>query len=76
MFDYILFDLDGTLTDSAPGITSCVEYALSKFGIKVADRAELKNSSGRRSHIPSKPFSGFRMRKRSRQRNITANASA
>lgn len=46
MFDYILFDLDGTLTDSAPGITSCVEYALSKFGITVADRTELEKFIG------------------------------
>jgi len=30
---YILFDLDGTLSDSAPGITRSVAYALEKFGI-------------------------------------------
>ena len=28
MVELILFDLDGTLTDSAPGITRCVQYAL------------------------------------------------
>ena len=27
MSDMILFDLDGTLTDSGPGITRCVQYA-------------------------------------------------
>ncbi len=37
----IFFDLDGTLTDPAEGITNSVAYALSKFGIKVADRSEL-----------------------------------
>ena len=26
MFKYIFFDLDGTLTDSAEGITKCVQY--------------------------------------------------
>lgn len=31
---YILFDLDGTLTDPKEGITKCVQYALSKFGIE------------------------------------------
>ena len=31
---YVLFDLDGTLTDSGEGITKCVVYALEKFGIK------------------------------------------
>lgn len=38
---YILFDLDGTLTDSQEGITKAVEYALASFGITVEDRAEL-----------------------------------
>jgi len=32
-FKYILFDLDGTLSDSAPGITRSVAYALERFGI-------------------------------------------
>jgi phosphoglycolate phosphatase len=31
---YLLFDLDGTLTDPKIGITSCVQYALESFGIK------------------------------------------
>lgn len=38
---YILFDLDGTLTDPGTGITNSVAYALARFGIAVADRAEL-----------------------------------
>jgi phosphoglycolate phosphatase len=29
----ILFDLDGTLTDPKVGITTCIEYALSKLGV-------------------------------------------
>lgn len=33
MYKYILFDLDGTLTNPEEGITKCVQYALSKFGI-------------------------------------------
>ncbi|MBQ7380461.1 MAG: HAD family hydrolase [Clostridia bacterium] len=37
----IFFDLDGTLTDPAEGITNSVAYALEKFGIKVSDRSEL-----------------------------------
>lgn len=32
MHQYLLFDLDGTLTDPAEGITKCVQYALSYFG--------------------------------------------
>lgn len=34
MYETVLFDLDGTLTDSACGITRCVSYALSTFGIE------------------------------------------
>lgn len=33
MKKYILFDLDGTLTDPKIGITTCVQYALQSFGI-------------------------------------------
>ncbi|MCX7774317.1 MAG: HAD family hydrolase [Clostridia bacterium] len=32
-YDYVLFDLDGTLTDPKIGITSSVQYALAAFGI-------------------------------------------
>lgn len=40
-YQYILFDLDGTLTDPALGITNSVIHALSRFGISVTDRKEL-----------------------------------
>ena len=33
MIKYLLFDLDGTITDSAEGITNSVSYALSHMGI-------------------------------------------
>lgn len=32
-YDYILFDLDGTLTDSKPGIIECIAYALEKENV-------------------------------------------
>lgn len=35
MYRYLLFDLDGTLTDPAEGITKCVQFALRHFGIDV-----------------------------------------
>ena len=41
MYNVILFDLDGTLTDPGRGITNSVAYALNKFGIEVADKKEL-----------------------------------
>ena len=39
--DYVLFDLDGTLTDPGIGITNGVMFALNSFGIDVNDRSEL-----------------------------------
>ncbi|RHB36583.1 HAD family hydrolase [Enterocloster aldenensis] len=35
--DYILFDLDGTLTDPKEGITKSVRHALNHYGIQVDD---------------------------------------
>ena len=32
-FDYIFFDLDGTMIDSGDGITLSVQYALKRMGI-------------------------------------------
>ena len=34
-YDAVIFDLDGTLTDSLPGIFACTEYALEKMGLPV-----------------------------------------
>ena len=45
-YEYILFDLDGTLTDSGIGITNSVMYALEKYGIEVSDRRELNKFIG------------------------------
>ncbi len=40
-YEYIFWDLDGTLTDPGIGITNSVMHALGKFGIEVSDRREL-----------------------------------
>lgn len=45
MYRYILFDLDGTLTDPKEGITKCVQYALKSFGID-ADTDDLVDFIG------------------------------
>lgn len=37
MLEYLLFDLDGTLTDSSEGITKSVQYGLHSIGIEVED---------------------------------------
>lgn len=43
---YIFLDLDGTITDSGAGIINCFEYALSHFGIAVANKADLEQFIG------------------------------
>lgn len=42
MKNYLLFDLDGTLTDSKEGICTCVQYALASFGIQEPDLDKLE----------------------------------
>ncbi|WP_437921815.1 HAD family hydrolase [Sphingobacterium sp. LRF_L2] len=42
----ILFDLDGTLTDPAEGITKCIAYALDSFGIETLDLHSLRAHIG------------------------------
>ena len=36
-YKYLLFDLDGTLTDPKVGITTCVQHALHHMGIEEPD---------------------------------------
>ena len=45
-YKYILFDLDGTITESGPGIMNSVEYALNKMNREVGDRDTLKKFIG------------------------------
>lgn len=42
MKQYLLFDLDGTLTDPKLGICTCVQYALKDFGIEEPDLDKLE----------------------------------
>ena len=45
LYKNILFDLDGTLIDSALGIINSFEYALSKYNISVG-KEELSTLNG------------------------------
>ena len=38
----ILFDLDGTLTDSGEGIINCAQMTLERFGLPVPPREEMQ----------------------------------
>ena len=46
MYDTILFDLDGTITESGIGITRSVAYALKKHGITETDQNKLDRFVG------------------------------
>lgn len=59
MFEYILFDLDGTLTDPKVGITTCVQYALASVGIDEPDLDKLECFIGPPLHESFMDFYGF-----------------
>lgn len=56
---YILFDLDGTLTDSCRGITNAVAYALEYYGIHVEDKDTLRPFIGPPLRDSFREFYGF-----------------
>lgn len=58
-YDVILFDLDGTLTDSSPGIINSIIYALDKYGINVEDTGILRKFLGPPLHESFKEHFGF-----------------
>lgn len=46
LYDAVIFDLDGTLTDSRPGIFACTEYALKKMGREIPPMETLRRFLG------------------------------
>lgn len=56
---YILFDLDGTLTDPGEGITNSVAYSLAKFGIIINDNTSLYKFIGPPLWDSFRDFYGF-----------------
>ena len=46
IYDYVLFDLDGTLTASAPGIRRCIELTMEKMGKEVPDLSDYSRYIG------------------------------
>lgn len=57
-----IFDLDGTLTDSMPGITRGVQYALKHYGIHVDDLSVLKPFVGPPLFDSFKRYYNFQIR--------------
>ncbi len=66
MYHTILFDLDGTLTDSKEGIFNCIRYALETLGEAVPDEAVLKNFIGPPLYRSYMDFCGFDRKKADR----------
>lgn len=58
-YDVILFDLDGTLTDSSLGIINSIKYALKKYDIIIEDTAMIRKFLGPPLHESFKEFCGF-----------------
>ncbi len=55
----LLFDLDGTLTDSEAGIVGCVRHSLRAFDIEEADTMLLRSFIGPPLHVSYRRHYGF-----------------
>jgi len=58
-YQYLLFDLDGTLTDSKPGIISCVRYSLEKMRRPVPQEEKLLQFIGPPLMVSYQEFCGM-----------------
>lgn len=58
-YDVILFDMDGTLTDSSSGIINSIVYALKKYNISVENTDKLQKFLGPPLHESFRDFYGF-----------------
>lgn len=59
MKDILLFDLDGTLFNTKPGIVNCVQYALNYYGIHEDNPDNLEKFIGPPLHQSFQMFYGF-----------------
>lgn len=60
MYNLVLFDLDGTITQSEYGIFSSVQYALEKFGIHETDPKNLRRFIGPPLYVSFSEFYGLK----------------
>lgn len=58
-YKYIFLDLDGTLTDSKPGIINCIKYALGKMNELIPPEEELNKYVGPPLYVSFTSFNGF-----------------
>ena len=59
MYEYLFFDLDGTVTDSAEGIYNSVIFALEKLGYTVEDKNTLRPFIGPPLYESFREYYGF-----------------
>ena len=59
MIDTLLFDFDGTLFDTGPGVMGCVQYALEQMGVEALDEATLRKFVGPPLDESFMEFCGF-----------------
>jgi len=57
---YILFDLDGTITDSRDGIINCIKYALGEMGYRIPCDEELYGYIGPPLYIGFQDIAGMK----------------
>lgn len=57
--DLLLFDLDGTLTDAAPGIFGCIRHALRELGFVAPAESDLLRAVGPPLHISFREIFGI-----------------
>ena len=69
-YDLILFDVDGTLTDSGEGITKSVQYTLEKYGIIEPNLNNLRKFIGPPLIDSFMKYYGFSKEESVRARNI------
>ena len=69
-YDLILFDVDGTLTDSGEGITKSVQYTLEKYGIIEPNLDNLRKFIGPPLIDSFMKYYGFSKEESVRARNI------
>lgn len=55
----LLFDLDGTLTDSAPGIFACIQHALRELDLPTPSGSDLRRAVGPPLHISFREIFGI-----------------
>ena len=71
-YRYVLFDLDGTLTESGEGIINSAVYALKKFGIK-PEISTMTKFLGPPLKDSFRDFTALMMKNASRLLNTTVN---